>query len=83
MSNLNSNGRTIETDNYELAMAALADALEAAGISSLTICSDDYAMAESSDDDLMLWADDLEARIGLNVDAFRSALLDYIAGRAP
>lgn len=48
---------------WEVVMEAYAEALEAAGISSLTICSDDYGMETADDENLVLWVDDLEARV--------------------
>lgn len=43
---------------------------------------DDVGMFEASDEDLLGWADDLEARVGLDVSIFRSAIEAYVAARA-
>ena len=38
---------------------------------------DDRAMFDGSADDLLAWADDLEARLGFDVADFRAHLIDY------
>jgi len=42
---------------------------------------DDFWMSAASDDALLCWADDCEARLGADASNFRSAVLDYIAIR--
>lgn len=42
---------------------------------------DDKGMHDAPADDLFDWADDLEARVGLNVTEFRSALTDFVLVR--
>lgn len=61
---------------YAEAMAALFD------IQGGELCEDDLGMETAEDDDLLGWADDLEARIGLDVTEFRAALEAFIAARS-
>lgn len=42
---------------------------------------DDQGMATASDDDLIGWCDDLESRIGMDVEDMRDAIADYCAAR--
>lgn len=48
----------------------------------LEISSDDEGMRNTSDDDLCMWADDLEARVGWDVTDFRAAIIDFCEVRA-
>lgn len=46
------------------------------------VCEDDLGMETADDDDLRGWADDLEARIGLDVAEFRASIEAFIAARS-
>lgn len=61
--------------HFALALAALATAQHAAP------SEDDRGMVTAPADDLLLWADDLESRVGLSVADFRAELLDFIIAR--
>lgn len=43
---------------------------------------DDEGMRSADDEDLIGWADDLEARCGYNVTALRAAMSNYMGARA-
>lgn len=47
-----------------------------------TLSDDDRAMYDGSDEDLRAWVDDCEARVGLDVTAWRAATETFIARRA-
>lgn len=61
--------------HFARALVALATAQGAAP------SEDDRGMLTAAADDLLGWADDLEARVGLTVTEFRACLLDYIIAR--
>lgn len=44
--------------------------------------SDEYAMCETTDAQLLDWADDMEARVGLYVSEWRAALAAYMVERS-
>lgn len=73
--------------NFSAVLDALREAIEqhnagAAPHARLSgVNADDEGMATAEAGDLLAWADDLEARVGLDVDGFRAALYDYIDER--
>lgn len=48
----------------------------------ISVTSDDEGMAETSDDNLIAWVDDLEARCGYEVRDMRAAIVEYCEVRA-
>lgn len=66
----------IAHDQYAKAMSALFD------IQDGELTEDDLGMETADDADLLGWADDLEARIGLDVTEFRTALEAFIKARS-
>lgn len=70
------NQQATAAELYAKAMSALFD------IQGGELCEDDLGMETAEDEDLLGWADDLEARIGLDVTEFRAALEEFIKARS-